>query len=102
MNQGAVDRLIAHGVKLGADVGVAAGRLGAWVGAATTTHFGEDIYVFAKSKGLFGGFWLDGTYVRAKHDWNAGLLRPPGRSAARSCASRPWWRAPRSTRCTSR
>jgi lipid-binding SYLF domain-containing protein len=70
MNQGAVDRLIAHGVKLGADAGVAAGRLGAGVGAATTTHFGEDIYVFAKNKGLFGGFSLDGAYVAAKHDWN--------------------------------
>jgi SH3 domain-containing YSC84-like protein 1 len=70
MNQGAVDKLLKQGVKLGADAGIAAGRLGASVGAATTTHFGEDIYVFAKSKGLFGGFWLDGTYIRANDDWN--------------------------------
>jgi lipid-binding SYLF domain-containing protein len=70
MNQGAVDQLVAHGVKLGADAGMAAGRLGVSVGAATTTHFGEDIYVFAKNKGLFGGFWIDGAYVSAKDDWN--------------------------------
>lgn len=70
MNQGAVDKLLAHGIKLGADAGVAAGRLGAGVGAATTTHFGEDVYVFAKSKGLFGGFWVDGAYLAPKHDWN--------------------------------
>ncbi len=77
MNQGAIDKLLDHGVKLGADVGVAAGRLGASIGAATTTHFGEDIYVFAKSKGLFGGFWVDGTYVRANHDWNQAFYGRP-------------------------
>jgi SH3 domain-containing YSC84-like protein 1 len=70
MNQGAVDQLLARGIKLGADAGVAAGRLGAGVGAATTTHFGEDIYVFAKSKGLFGGFWVDGSMLWPKDDWN--------------------------------
>jgi SH3 domain-containing YSC84-like protein 1 len=77
MNQGAVDRLISHGVKIGADAAVAAGRLGAGVGAATTTHFGEDIYVFAKNKGLFGGFWLDGAYVSPKHDWNEAYYGRP-------------------------
>ncbi len=70
MNQGAVDKLLDHGIKLGADAGVAAGRLGVAIGAATTTHLGEDIYVFAKSQGLFGGFWLDGTYLRPNDDWN--------------------------------
>jgi SH3 domain-containing YSC84-like protein 1 len=77
MNEGAVDRLIAHGIKLGADLGVAAGRMGAGVGAATTTHFGEDIYVFAKGKGLFGGFWLDGSWLRPKDDWNAAYYGRP-------------------------
>jgi lipid-binding SYLF domain-containing protein len=77
MNQGAVDRLISHGIKIGADAAVAAGRLGAGVGAATTTHFGEDIYVFAKNKGLFGGFWLDGAYVSPKHDWNEAYYGRP-------------------------
>ena len=61
MNEGAVDKLIAHKVKFGADMGIALGRLGAGVGAGTTTHFGEDVYAFAKSKGLFGGLGLDGT-----------------------------------------
>jgi lipid-binding SYLF domain-containing protein len=71
MNDGAVDKLLAHGIKLGADLGVAAGRLGGGMGAATTTHLGEDVYMFAKGKGLFGGFWLDGSWLRAKDDWNA-------------------------------
>jgi SH3 domain-containing YSC84-like protein 1 len=77
MNEGAVDKLIAHGIKLGADAAVAAGRLGAGVGAATTTHLGEDIYVFAKNKGLFGGFWLNGAYVAAKDDWNEAYYGRP-------------------------
>jgi len=77
MNPRAVDQLIAHGLKLGADAGVAAGRLGGGVGAATTTNLGEDIYTFAKSKGLFGGFWLDGAYVSAKHDWNRAYYGRP-------------------------
>ena len=77
MNEGAVDRLISHGIKLGADAGVAAGRLGAGVGAGTTTHLGEDIYVFAKNKGLFGGFWLNGAYVAPKNDWNEAYYGRP-------------------------
>jgi lipid-binding SYLF domain-containing protein len=77
MNEGAVDQLIAHGIKLGADAAVAAGRLGAGVGAATTTHLGEDIYVFAKNKGLFGGFWVNGAYIAAKDDWNEAFYGRP-------------------------
>ncbi|MGH6943699.1 MAG: lipid-binding SYLF domain-containing protein [Geminicoccaceae bacterium] len=77
MNQGAVDRLLTQGIKLGADAGVAAGRLGGTVGAATTTHFGEDVYAFAKSKGLFGGFWVNGTYLKPKDDWNRAYYGRP-------------------------
>jgi lipid-binding SYLF domain-containing protein len=70
MNRGAVDKLLDHGLKFGADAGVAVGRMGAAVGAATTTHLSEDIYAFAQSQGLFGGFWLDGTYLQANNAWN--------------------------------
>lgn len=77
MNQRAVDQLIAHGIKLGADAGVAAGRLGGGIGAATTTNLGEDIYTFAKSKGLFGGFSLEGAYLQPKNDWNEAYYGRP-------------------------
>lgn len=79
MNEGAVKKLVGSGVKLGADASVAAGRLGSTVGAATTTRFGEDLYVFAKSKGLFGGFAVDGSYVAAKDDWNQAYYGRPVR-----------------------
>lgn len=77
MNEGAVKKLVGSGVKLGADASVAAGRVGATVGAATTTSFGEDLYVFAKSQGLFGGFAFDGSYMLAKNDWNAAYYGRP-------------------------
>lgn len=72
MNEGAVRKLVDSNVnvKFGADAGLAVGRIGAGVGAGTTIHFGEDVYAFAKSKGLYGGFAVDGTVVVPKHDWN--------------------------------
>lgn len=77
MNEGAVKKLVGSGMKLGADASVAAGRVGATVGAATTTSFGEDLYVFAKNQGLFGGFAVDGSYMSAKSDWNAAYYGRP-------------------------
>ena len=79
MNQGAVDKLLTGKVevKFGADAGLAVGRVGAGVGAATTTHFGEDVYAFSKSKGLYGGVAVDGTAVVAKRAWNAAYYGRP-------------------------
>ena len=54
--------------------------MGVGVGAGTTTQFGEDLYAFSKSKGLYGGMALEGTVVAPKHDWNEAYLRTPGRS----------------------
>lgn len=79
MNEGAVKKMVGSGLKLGADASVTAGRSGATVGAATTTRFGEDLYVFAKNQGLFGGFAIDGSYVGAKDDWNAAYYGRPVR-----------------------
>jgi lipid-binding SYLF domain-containing protein len=77
MNEGAVNKLLAHGIKFGADAGVAAGPLGAQVGTATTTNLGEDVYAWGRSSGLFGGFWLDGTLLMPKNDWNQAYYGRP-------------------------
>ena len=77
MNEGAVDRLIANKVKFGGDMEIALGRLGAGVGAGTTTRFGEDVYVFSKGQGLFGGVAVDGTVVAPKNDWNEAYYGRP-------------------------
>jgi lipid-binding SYLF domain-containing protein len=77
MNEAAVDKLISNKVKFGGDMEIALGRIGAGVGAGVTTQFGEDVYVFSKSKGLFGGVTVDGTVVAPKHDWNEAYYGRP-------------------------
>ncbi len=70
MNEGAVQKILTSRFKLGTDASVAAGPVGAGVGAATTIQFGEDVYVFSKGKGLYGGLTLDGSVFIPKDDWN--------------------------------
>jgi SH3 domain-containing YSC84-like protein 1 len=77
MNEEAIDKLLAHGVKFGADAGVAAGPLGAEVGTGTTLNLGEDVYAWGRSQGLFGGFWLDGTLILPKNAWNQAYYGRP-------------------------
>ena len=73
MNQAALDKLLAaSSFKMGGDASVALGQ-GAGVGAATTSNFGEDIYAFTTTHGLFGGFSLDGTMVVPMPGWNEAL-----------------------------
>jgi lipid-binding SYLF domain-containing protein len=77
MNESAVDKLISDKVKFGGDMEIAVGRIGAGVGAGITTQFGEDVYAFSKSMGLFGGVALDGTVIAPKHDWNEAYYGRP-------------------------
>lgn len=71
MNQSAIDKLLSSRFKIGADASVAFGRLGTGIGAGTTIQLGEDIYVFARNRGLFGGVALDGSVVLPLEDWNS-------------------------------
>jgi lipid-binding SYLF domain-containing protein len=70
MNQGALDKILTSNFKIGTDASVAAGPVGAGVGAATTVQFGEDLYVFSRGKGLYGGLSVEGTAILIKSDWN--------------------------------
>ncbi|MCL6607493.1 MAG: lipid-binding SYLF domain-containing protein [Geminicoccaceae bacterium] len=70
MNQGALDKILTSNFKIGTDASVAAGPVGAGVGAATTVQFGEDLYVFSRGKGLYGGLSVEGTAILVKSDWN--------------------------------
>ena len=54
--------LLANSVKLGGDVGVAAGPVGMGA-AAGTANLSADILSFSRSKGLYGGISLDGAVV---------------------------------------
>lgn len=74
MNKDALDKLITStSFKMGADASAAIGRAGAGIGAGTTPNFGEDIYLFARNQGLFGGLAIDGTVTVPMPEWNKQL-----------------------------
>jgi lipid-binding SYLF domain-containing protein len=74
MNKAAIDKLVAStSFKMGADASAALGPAGAGIGAGTTPNFGEDIYLFARNGGLFGGLSVDGTVTVPMPAWNKAL-----------------------------
>ena len=75
MTARAVDAVIHREIKLGADVSVAAGPVGAGVEAAAT--LAADIYAFARAKGPFVGDSLDSVAIKARRDWNRKDYREP-------------------------
>jgi lipid-binding SYLF domain-containing protein len=70
MNRPAIDKILTSKFKMGTDASVAAGPVGPGIGAGTTTRFGEDVYSFSRSRGLYAGLSLDGAAVLPKNDWN--------------------------------
>jgi lipid-binding SYLF domain-containing protein len=59
MSEKALNSLLSTSFKLGGDVSIAAGPIGAGAGAPITT----DIVTFTRTKGLYGGINLDGTVI---------------------------------------
>jgi lipid-binding SYLF domain-containing protein len=59
------DALLATDVKLGGDISVAAGPVGAGAKAATA-----DILSFARTKGIYGGVSLEGMVIGPQHKMN--------------------------------
>jgi lipid-binding SYLF domain-containing protein len=69
MTDRGVRSLLGDSVKLGADVGVAAGPMGIGASAATA-NLSADILSFSRSKGLYGGVSLDGAVVAVRGSLN--------------------------------
>ena len=69
-NAGAVNAIIEHQGKIGADLEVTAGPVGAGVEGAMTTNLGADIVVFSEAVGLFGGASLEGAVLARRSDYN--------------------------------
>jgi lipid-binding SYLF domain-containing protein len=59
-------------VKLGADVSVTAGPVGAGAKAETA-----DILAFSRQKGLYGGISVQGTVISARNEWNSTYYAKP-------------------------
>lgn len=69
MTQRGVTAFMSNSLKLGGDVGIAAGPAGAGVSAATA-NLSADILSFSRSKGLYGGVSLDGAVVAVRESLN--------------------------------
>ncbi len=69
MTDRGVTSLLGNSIKLGGDVGVAAGPVGIGA-AASTANLSVDILSFSRSKGLYGGISLDGAVVAVRSGLN--------------------------------
>ena len=76
MTEKGVTTLLQNSVKLGADVGIAAGPFGAGAQAATA-NISADILAFSRSKGLYGGVSLDGAIVDVRDSLNKAYYGKP-------------------------
>lgn len=65
MTQRGMEHLLSTTVKLGGDISIAAGPIGAGAKAQTT-----DVLAFARSRGLYGGISLEGAVMKTRRDWN--------------------------------
>lgn len=63
--------------KLGADASIAVGPKGMGVEAATTAAFGADIYSFSRTKGAFAGGSFEGSFIKAREEWNKAYYSQP-------------------------
>ncbi|MCW9039996.1 MAG: lipid-binding SYLF domain-containing protein [Rhodospirillales bacterium] len=70
-NDGGLKAVLEDQVKLGADVSVTAGSLGAGMEASTTTSMGADIVSFSLARGAFGGGAFEGSVIAKRSDLNA-------------------------------
>jgi lipid-binding SYLF domain-containing protein len=91
MGQEAMDFFLSSKIKLGADVAVAAGPVGAQASAASEIMLKGGIYSYSRSKGAFIGLSLEGAGLASKEEFNeayyktaanprtilAGEIKPP-------------------------
>ena len=70
MSQRGVESLLSNTFKLGGDVSVAVGPVGAGIEGSSAMNLSADMLSFAKAKGLFGGISLEGAVIAIRNEWN--------------------------------
>lgn len=70
MSSRGVESMLSNTFKLGGDVAVAVGPVGAGIEGSTAMNLSADLLSFARSKGLFGGISLEGAVIAARHESN--------------------------------
>ncbi|MEW6519804.1 MAG: lipid-binding SYLF domain-containing protein [Thermodesulfobacteriota bacterium] len=76
MTERGVTAFLSDNLKLGADIGVAAGPVGMGA-AAATANLSADIISFSRSKGAFGGVALNGAVVAVRDGLNRAYYGKP-------------------------
>ena len=87
MTKRGMEQLLSSSVKLGADLTLAAGPIGAGAKAQTV-----DVLAFSRSRGLYGGVSIEGAILKARHSWNReyfGADVSPADIIYREIAARP-------------
>ncbi|MCC6141611.1 MAG: lipid-binding SYLF domain-containing protein [Nitrospira sp.] len=69
MTQRGIESMLSNTFKLGADVSIAAGPVGAGVEGGTAA-LSADLVTFARAKGLFGGISLEGAVIAVRDESN--------------------------------
>jgi len=78
MTDSALEALLADKVKLGADIAVTVGPMGAGAAAGTSTAVqGADVWAFSRAEGLFGGGALGGGVLEQREESNAAYYGGP-------------------------
>ncbi len=80
-SEGAVEAILEHQGKFGADAGITVGVIGAGLEGSTTANLGADVVVYANAVvGLFGGISVEGAALIRRNDLNEayynGVLTP--------------------------
>lgn len=70
MSQRGTESLLTNTFKLGGDVSVAVGPVGAGIEGSTAMNLSADLLSFARAKGLFGGISLEGAVIATRDEWN--------------------------------
>ena len=76
MTKRGITTMLSSSVKLGADVNIAVGPVGAGAEAATA-GLSADLLVFSRSKGLYGGLTLQGAVIGARDKLNHAFYGTP-------------------------
>lgn len=70
MTNRGVTTLLSNNLKLGADASVALGPIGVGIGGATA-GLSADVVTFSRSKGLYGGVFLEGAVIAIRETLNS-------------------------------
>ncbi len=77
-SQGAIESILKHQGKLGADMGITVGTMGAGAEAATTTNLGADVVVFVNANlGAYAGASFEGSMLVRRNDLNQAYYGQP-------------------------